>query len=71
MRLLSETTGITLPMAPMWYGIITLIVFGVSLGVTLAFRGAANRHNPAAFHGHDDATAVHGASGQRSIGPGH
>lgn len=54
-----------LPMAPMWFGIIALIFFGVLFAITWSFRGAAHRHDPRAFVPHD-----HSAGGG-STGSGH
>lgn len=33
-----------LPMSPVAYGLIAVVVFAVLLGVTFAFRSVANRH---------------------------
>jgi hypothetical protein len=60
MRLLAEGEVVNeLPMAPMWFGIVALVLFGVLLAATYAFKGAAHRHDPQAFTSHG-----HGSSAQ-------
>ncbi len=56
MSLMAGTEAVhnELPMAPIWFGIITLIVFALLLAITFAFRGMSNRHDPAAFVPHGD-----------------
>ena len=39
----AEAAG-TLFMAPAWFGIVSLIIFAVLLGVTFAFKNIGNRH---------------------------
>jgi hypothetical protein len=34
----------TLPMAPMWFGILCIVVFALLLAVTFAFRNIGKRH---------------------------
>lgn len=57
--------GHSLPLAPLWIGVLVLIFFAVLLAITFAFRSAANRHNPGAFEPTSEHTghSGHGAGG--------
>lgn len=71
MSVLAETGAVhgaayELPMDPIWYGVIALIVFAVLLAITFAFRGASHRHAPQAYEppeDHADARAGGAGSG--------
>ena len=50
MSVLAETEAANhLPLAPIWIGVIALIVFATLLAVTFSFRGVWHRHDPSAL----------------------
>ena len=65
MRVLMEGAAAAheLPMAPMWFGLIALAVFALSLAATYAFQNVSHRHDPASVDGgHAGAPGSHGHS---------
>lgn len=61
----TEEAHHALPMAPIWFPVIALIVFALLLGVTYSFRNMWHRHDPRAYGPtHDQAgTGSGGATG--------
>ncbi len=64
MSVLTEGEVVTeLPLTPVWFGIIALIVFAALLAITWAFRGVWHRHDSRAFEATRDQGSSHGAGG--------